>query len=291
MIRASVCGAGPAGAELIRILIHHPDVEIASVCDPSHAGERLDSVVHGIIGEIGLTVSARPDLTKCDVLFIADDNISPETDIPADLRIIDMTGSHYNDENFVRAVCELNRKALVRGARCANIISVAAQGALLATLPLAGLLLLNGPIGVSVHNNSDNTEPAVIAAEIRDGIRELQNSFDSRINVITDAYNHFRFTCITVTVDCPLPAEDLEKIYHDFYDDHNFTFVIDHIPAARDVANSNKCMIHLAKDGSRLLITAAFDPLVKGCAGTAVHAMNLLFGLYERTGLNLKSLG
>ena len=36
-------------------------------------------------------------------------------------------------------------------------------------------------------------------------------------------------------------------------------------------------------------VKAVLDDYVKGGAGTAVHCMNLLFGLSERTGLALKA--
>ena len=38
-----------------------------------------------------------------------------------------------------------------------------------------------------------------------------------------------------------------------------------------------------------LRLVSVSDNLLKGAAGTAVHCMNLLFGLSERTGLALKS--
>ncbi|MDD4921806.1 MAG: N-acetyl-gamma-glutamyl-phosphate reductase, partial [Bacteroidales bacterium] len=37
-----------------------------------------------------------------------------------------------------------------------------------------------------------------------------------------------------------------------------------------------------------LLILSVIDNLIKGASGQAVHNMNLLFGLDEKTGLNLK---
>lgn len=36
-----------------------------------------------------------------------------------------------------------------------------------------------------------------------------------------------------------------------------------------------------------LRITSVLDPAIKGGAGNAVHLMNLMFGLHERTGLDL----
>ena len=45
------------------------------------------------------------------------------------------------------------------------------------------------------------------------------------------------------------------------------------------------------KKGNRLLITSIIDNLVKGASGQAVQNMNLMFGLDETTGLQLKPSG
>ena len=91
-----------------------------------------------------------------------------------------------------------------------------------------------------------------------------------------------------VYLDCPLQLEDIRKLYEDFYSDHGFTFIVDKQVELKDVANTNKCILHLEKHGNRLLVTSVIDSMLKGSAGTAVHNMNLLFGLSERTGLALK---
>ena len=53
--------------------------------------------------------------------------------------------------------------------------------------------------------------------------------------------------------------------------------------------NTNKCLIHLKKEKNKLLVTSIIDNLVKGASGQAIQNMNLMFGLDETTGLNLKS--
>ena len=53
--------------------------------------------------------------------------------------------------------------------------------------------------------------------------------------------------------------------------------------------NTNKCVLGLMKHGSKLLITSVIDNLVKGASGQAVQNMNLMFGLPEDMGLNLKA--
>ena len=93
-------------------------------------------------------------------------------------------------------------------------------------------------------------------------------------------------------------AEEVRRLYEEAYSDHSFTFPVDEEVSVSDILNTNKCLINVARldDGSDLAlaypgikITAVLDNFVKGSAGNAVHCMNLLFGLSERTGLALKA--
>jgi N-acetyl-gamma-glutamyl-phosphate reductase len=43
------------------------------------------------------------------------------------------------------------------------------------------------------------------------------------------------------------------------------------------------------KYGNKLLVTSAIDNLLKGAVGQAVQNMNLMFGINETAGLNLKA--
>ena len=80
----------------------------------------------------------------------------------------------------------------------------------------------------------------------------------------------------------------VHSLYDDYYSDHSFTSVTDKEVDLKDVVNTNKCLIHLDKIDGKLLITSVIDNLLKGASGTAVHNMNLLFGLHEKVGLMLK---
>ena len=57
------------------------------------------------------------------------------------------------------------------------------------------------------------------------------------------------------------------------------------------VVNTNKCILQLQKHGDKLLISSIIDNLLKGASGQAVQNMNLISGMDETLGLNLKSVG
>ena len=83
--------------------------------------------------------------------------------------------------------------------------------------------------------------------------------------------------------------EDTKKMYKEYYKDAAFTFVSDVDVHMKQVVNTNKCFIHLAKHGNKLLITSTIDNLLKGASGQAIQNMNLMYGFEETVGLNLKA--
>lgn len=247
------------------------------------------------------------------------------------LRIVDLTGAFRRGElEMVYGLPEHERKALVRGATRASIPSPIAHAVELALFPMAKNSLLFGPVNGNVviaateefyrlpnvapltesHDNPlstilstrlDPVAPAehrpdseAAALEAAGEMKRIQPSFNSevRLTVSKDA-NHPRGILAVVETECNLSLSELERIFKEAYEDHNFTYVIDRIPEISDVANTNKCLLHISYAGnhSTLKINVAIDNLLKGAAGNAVHCFNLLFGLSERTGLELKPSG
>lgn len=322
MIKAAVIGgAGYTAGELIRILLNHPDVGIAWINSSSNAGNRVDSVHQGLIGEADdLKFISDTPLENVDVLFFCtphgetrkwmEENSSR---IPEDLRIVDLSADYRIEDGtheFVYGLPELNRKRIVRGAKYVANPGCFATAIQLALLPLAKNLLLNKEIhvtgitgstgagvkpGATTHFSWRNDNVSVYKpfthqhlAEIKQSLTTLQQSFNSDINFIPLRGGFSRGILATVYLDCQLKLDDIVKLYEDYYDDHNFTFVTAKTPDLKDVVNTNKCILHIDKIGDKVLITSVIDNLLKGASGTAVHNMNLLFGLHERTGLQLK---
>ena len=97
MIRACISGAASRVAgELIRILVNHPDVELAAAYAPGHTGERVTSIHHGLIGETDLQLSETPPQPSAiDALVICEpSDFAAEVALNPgkypDLRVIDI---------------------------------------------------------------------------------------------------------------------------------------------------------------------------------------------------------
>jgi N-acetyl-gamma-glutamyl-phosphate reductase len=90
---------------------------------------------------------------------------------------------------------------------------------------------------------------------------------------------------------CDLNLEEVTEIYREFYRESAFTFVVDKNPDLKQVVNTNKALVYLEKHEEKLLVVSVIDNLLKGASGQAVQNMNLMFGLEEKIGLQLKAVG
>jgi N-acetyl-gamma-glutamyl-phosphate reductase, common form len=313
-------GAGYTAGELIRLLIHHPEVEIAFVHSSSNAGNQLTDVHGGLIGETDLIFSADYDLNNIDALFLCSAHgdskkFMDANSIPEKLRIIDLsTDFRHKDfaEGFVYGLPELNKERIIAAKRIANpgCFATAIQ---LALLPLAknGLLknevhanAITGSTGAGVKPGStshfswrDNNISVYKAfdhqhlKEIKESVQQLQNGFDEMINFIPVRGNFPRGIFASIYTESDLTREEAVALYNDFYKDAAFTFVSDKNIDMKQVVNTNKCILHLEKHGNKLFIISIIDNLLKGASGQALQNFNLLFGLNEKVGLNLKPSG
>ena len=81
--------------------------------------------------------------------------------------------------------------------------------------------------------------------------------------------------------------EQLDALYREAYGNEPFVQVVADAPATKHVLGSNLCRVWCRVDprSGRILAIGAIDNLVKGAAGQAVQALNILFGLPETAGL------
>ncbi len=291
-------GSGCRAGELVRLIINHPDVNLLWAYSLSHAGAAISDIHRGLVGECDMTFTDKAVLDGVDVLF----SCLPQgklreflNSVPVDdnLRIIDITGDFRHDgidSGFTYGLPELNRKALVRGATKASTPSPAVHAAALGLLPLAKNLLLNTPIEITgVTASTDSSLGNNFVNEISDAMTALQTDFSAPITMDIRRGGFTRGTAVTIKTAITISPESIRRLFEEFYDDHNFTFIVDRPVDILDVANTNKALIYIDKENDILTISTVIDNIVKGSSGNAIHCMNLLFGLHERTGLNLKA--
>jgi N-acetyl-gamma-glutamyl-phosphate reductase len=322
MIQVGIIGgAGYTAGELIRLLINHPETELNFVYSTSNAGNEISHVHQDLIGDLELkfTDSINPNV---DVLFLCLGHGNSVKFLSANIfsgntKIIDL-GNDFrlekdkvlNGKTFVYGLPELQREAIKKSNYIANpgCFATAIQ---LAILPLAQQNLLSDDVHVNAvtgatgagtslsetshfpwrDNNFSYYKPFTHQhlGEINQSVKQLQTSFSSEILFMPNRGNFSRGIFATVYTDFEGTLEDGKNLYKAFYKDAKFTFVSNDVLHLKQVVNTNKCLIHLHKHNNKLLITSIIDNLLKGASGQAIQNMNLMFGLEETTGLNLKA--
>jgi N-acetyl-gamma-glutamyl-phosphate reductase len=317
MIKVGVSGCDTLRAhELVRVLVNHPDVELRWVSDHGHAGTRLDQVVPGLVGESDLTVVASGSPDEVDLVFLCGNPTQVASclaagEIPEGLHVIDLNGSHNLNHGeelpWKYGLGEMQRRNLVHDTRLITLPGSAAVATLLALMPLARNQKINSPLTVQVELGqsalaSDGRtidgmtldEWAVEQRqEVEFALKLCQPDFNQPVELAIVPHSQRRMLAVTARLECEMDAGVLRELYDQYFDDHNFVFVVNRPATPADVENTSKCLITLDKDESTSVLTvkALMDVLLKGTAGNAVHAMNLMFGLHERAGLALKGTG
>ena len=97
------------------------------------------------------------------------------------------------------------------------------------------------------------------------------------------------FCTEVITCDKALDKDAIVALYKDFFKDAAFTHYSDKALDLKQVVNTNKCLLHVEVFGRKIVVTSMIDNLLKGAVGQAVQNMNIMFGLDEKAGLNLKA--
>ncbi len=312
-------GAGYTAGELIRLLLHHPEVEIGFVHSTSNAKNLLTDVHEGLLGETDMKFTDRLPLKSIDVLFLCmghgkSAEFLAEHPVPQNVRIIDLAQDFRiasPDHDYVYGLPELNREEIQHARHIANpgCFATAIQ---LGLLPLAANWLLHDDISVNAITGSTGAgvKPAATThfswrtgnmsiykafrhqhvPEIKQSLAQLQPGFDASLDFIPYRGDFARgiFCTEVVRIDPALPEEDVVKLYRQFYEAAAFTHYVDRELDLKQVVNTNKALVHVEKFDNKLLITSVIDNLLKGASGQAVQNMNLMFGFDEHAGLNLK---
>ena len=97
------------------------------------------------------------------------------------------------------------------------------------------------------------------------------------------------FCTEVITCDKAQDKDAIVALYKEFFKDAAFTHYSDKAPDLKQVVNTNKCLLHVEVFGRKIVVTSMIDNLLKGAVGQAVQNMNIMFGLDEKAGLNLKA--
>jgi N-acetyl-gamma-glutamyl-phosphate reductase len=307
-------GAGYTAGELLRILIHHPLAEIVFVHSKSNSGKKIYEVHDDLFGDTDLVFSNHFH-NQVDVVFLCmahGESKEMVKQFDNSIKIIDLSQDFrlLSDGNpFVYGLPELNKEAIKKAQHIANpgCFATAIQ---LALLPLAEKNLLQSDVHITCTTGSTGAGQSLSEtshfswrqnnlsvykafthqhlAEIGQSLVYAQPSFHQSINMIPQRGAFTRGIMASMYLTCENTLEEIVNIFEAKYENHPFVFVSKKNIHLKQVVNTNKCLLYLEKQDNKLLIVSIIDNLLKGASGQAVQNMNLLFGLEETMGLQLK---
>ncbi|HZJ79752.1 MAG TPA: N-acetyl-gamma-glutamyl-phosphate reductase [Dysgonamonadaceae bacterium] len=320
MIKVSIAGGtGYTAGELLRLLIHHPQVQLESVLSTTSVGVALSSMHRDLVGETDAVFT--DSIGNPDVLFLClghglSQKFMGNNDVPDSCKVIDLGNDFrliptYQDRTFEYGLCELNKKAIQQANNVANP-GCFATSILLALLPLAKMKQLNNEIHIHAitgstgagkrpsetsHFSYRSANVSVYKAFNHQHLAEIKQtlSFNKTQDVPEIQFVPMRgdfargiFSSVYTKWDGPQSEQEVIDYYKSYYNDSPFVFVSDENISLKEVVNTNKSLLHISIHNNYIHITSIIDNLLKGASGQAIQNMNLLFGFEETEGLLLK---
>ena len=344
-LRVAIVGAtGYVGAELLRLLARHPNVEIVGLLGRDRSDVPVGQI-HPHLAATGLAIdSATPD---ADAYFLAlphgiaatlvpewHDRGAAVIDLGPDFRLRDPADyprwygfEHPRPDLLAGAIYglpELHRAELAEaGRRSADrAVIVGSPGCyptatILALAPLAragliGDLVVDAKSGVSGAGRESKGD--LMFSEVNESVRaygvgghrhvaEIEQelgwlgSAAGRANpgaAGVDFLPHLIpmtrgiFSACHVRPTRPVGQAELDELYATAYASEPFVHVVAEPPATKHVQGSNHVRVHVRADErtGRVLAIGVIDNLVKGAAGQAIQAFNVVHGLPETAGLD-----
>lgn len=321
MIKAGIIGgSGYTGGELIRILLQHPATEIDFVYSTTRAGKKITTAHPDLLGVTEMEFTGNVNL-NVDIVFLClghgnSTKFLNENNFSASTKIIDLSNdfrlqadANFDEKQFIYGLPELHKSQIENADYIANpgCFATAIQ---LALLPLAKAKKLTAAVHINAVTGSTGAGVSPSATshfswrnnnvswykpfthqhlgEINESLKSLQTN-TSELFFLPNRGNFTRGILATAYTAFEGSLKDAQTLYKDFYKSAIFTQVASEPIHLKQVVNTNQCHIHLHLHEGTLLITSAIDNLLKGASGQAVQNMNLIFGLEEDLGLNLKA--
>ena len=323
-IKAGIIGAtGYAGAELVRILLTHPEAEIAAVSSVSFEGKKLSEVYPSYKSLCDMECQNQDEVVaKSDVVFAAlPHGLSQELaaqcdragkafiDLGADFRLEseeeykEWYGCEFLDHDLhqrsVYGLPELFRES-IKGKKIIANPGCYTTGAPLALAPAVRLGLVStegiivdsksGVTGAGRKPNQGNHYP-----ELNEGFHAYKVAnhrhtpeIEQTLTRLSGMNRGILSTCYARLKE-GVTKEQIREAYESFYENEFFVRLLPD-GANADIHNikySNFCDIslHVDERTGTLVAISAIDNMVKGAAGQAIQNMNIVFGLDETTGL------
>ena len=292
---------GHTGAELLKILNGHPNVEVNFAGSRELAGRPVPEIPGLSFQDLGPGEISRLEL---DALFLALPNTVGEpfaSSSPGERVIVDISADHRFDDAWAYGIPELNRDKIAGARRVANPGCYATIIQLIIAPFVGQLDGVPAVFGVSGYSGAGaNPSPLNDPEHLRDNLipyklvghiheREATRHLGHPIRFMPHVHPVFRG--LLATVHLPVASTSVQKVIEALslaYTDEPLVNLKTEPPELRDGAGIPGVVIggvEVSEDGHQVVIVGAEDNLLKGAAVQAVQNLNLALGLAELAGI------
>ena len=301
---------GHTGAELIRLVVRHPALELAFVSSRELDGERVADHVDEFAGDLRYEALGAEAVAvrSVDAIVLAlpngksDDYVKLIGENQLSTVIVDLSADHRFDDTWFYALPELVRQRYAGQKRISNpgCYATAMQ---LAIAPLMDdLAAPPACFGVSGYSGagttpSDRNDPE----KLRDNLmpysltdhvheREVTKHLGIPVEFMPHVAAHFRGITLTANLwlQHATTRDAVMARYREFYAREPLVHVVDEAPWVSRIAGKHFAEIGgfaVAPGGKRVVVVATLDNLLKGAATQAMQNLNLALGFDEYAGI------
>jgi N-acetyl-gamma-glutamyl-phosphate reductase len=196
---------------------------------------------------------------------------------------------------------ELKDAQLIAVPGCYSTASILALAPAVAAGLAASDLVVDAKSGVSgagrspslgVHFSEVNESVGAYAIgghrhlpELTQELGKISRNGDLRVTFVPHLIPMTRGILATCYFDLKGSVSELQDAYQEFYANQPFTKVVSQTPTTKLASHSNLCLINVAAQGKKAVVTAALDNLLKGASGQGVECFNIAFGFDRTTAL------
>ena len=304
---------GHVGAELIRLLVSHPNLQLAYIGSRELDGQRLADHIDIYTGKLRYSSPANEIVPArgADAVVLALPNGKAAACVAAfdaaneNPVIVDLSADYRFDDGWYYGLPELTRTRY-RGERRISNPGCYATAMQLAVSPMRDLL--TGPVqcfGVSGYSGAgtspsdkndpdmlrDNLMPYALIGHVHE--REAARQLAHPVEFMPHVAAHFRGIAMTANMHLnqTIARDAVIARYRQAYAGEPLVHVLEDAPWVSRIAGRHHVEIGgftLSEDGRRLVVVATEDNLLKGAATQALQNLNRAFGLDEFTGIPLE---
>ena len=146
--------------------------------------------------------------------------------------------------------------------------------------------------GIGVHFSEVNESVGAYAIrghrhlpELTQELGKLSRNGEVRVTFVPHLIPMTRGILATCYFDLKGSVVELEDAYREFYANQPFTRVVSNPPTTKLASHTNLCLVNVASQGKKAVVTAALDNLLKGASGQGVECFNIAFGFDRTTAL------